>query len=930
LSNDTPNLAAFGTDLTALADQGLLPRTFGRAELRASLAARLRSEPRRSIALLGAAGTGKTALVQALAYDLADLRGERWRIVRVSPADFMAGTRYLGEWETKVKELVASARKPQRVIIYIPNLSDLATAGTWKGSDSSVATALAPYLEDGSVLVIGESTPEEYERGLGRMPSLRRVFDRVLVEETSVEETREILTAVRGDRQIPIADDVIGQLLEVSGQFLSHVSRPGSAVTLLRSLSETARSAGASITHRDVLQTLSRSTGVPVDLLDDQVPLDATALRAFFEARIIGQADAVDAMVDLVTLVKAGLTDPQKPFGVLLFVGPTGVGKTELARALAEFIFGDAARLKRFDMSEFASPDAFVRLIGSSFENGLLTDAVRQHPFSVILLDEIEKSHINVFDLCLQLFDAGRLTDGRGRTVDFRRTIVILTSNIGAAAPPPTVGFGARKPSASVDTERDHTFRELSRFFRPEFLNRLDRIVQFGPLSLEVAERIARREIELALQRAGIKRRSLTVDVAPSVVALLVREGYSPHFGARPLKRTVERLLLLPVARFITSGKARDRSVLHLTARDGRIEIAAKGGEQAPAAVERPQRKADPLQSVVAELIERFDELDAEARPLAERKSELLQTTQQSGFYDDARARAATFDQIHKLDEFLSSWERLGEGLRSLDGRLHRRPVARQEESGLRESVARLTAELEHLRVVASSRDAAGLGDAVMCISLVQRSGQTQDGVQKLARMYQALADRRRLTAEVLGEYWEGHHDVVWLQIAGLGAYARLKSEHGLHQLDRRFKARRQRGGRETLHDDRELLRVEVLPVAGEPDAEFRRGLTSKVTTLKPTRARVVKADTSLWLLHQPTLRSITLWTAGPGADALERAVTALQAQLAAESSAGYRPADEIVRCYDLGLGARVHDTRTGHSTNQVGRVLKGHLDLLS
>ena len=570
---DPTSLAKFGTDLTALAEAGTLPRAYCIGEHCETLLKLLRREPWRSIALLGATGTGKSALINELVYELAKPENGGWRVLRVSPTDFMAGTRYLGEWETKVRELVETVRQPRRVIIYVPNLSDLSAVGTWSRSDSSVATALAPYLEDGSVLLLGESAPEEFERGFGRIPSLQRLFDRVLLHEASAENTRNILAAVCTEQQVSLDGGVLVQLLEVSSQFLGHISRPGNAVTLLRAVVEATRKSGRPITFREILDALSKSTGIPTELLDDAVPLNPAVVRGFFEQRIIGQPEAVDAVVDLVTLIKAGLTDPQKPFGVFLFVGPTGVGKTELARTLAEFIFGDAARLKRFDMSEFASADGFMKLTGGPGENGQLTTAVRQHPFSVILLDEIEKSHVNVFDLCLQIFDAGRLTDGHGRTVDFRRTIVILTSNIGGSSPATPVGFGTGSTPPPPEADKDKTLRELSRFFRPEFLNRLDRIVQFRPLSLEVAEQIARREIDLVLQRSGIRRRELTVEVSPSVAALLVREGYSPHFGARPLKRTVERLLLLPLARAIASGTVRSQAILHLNQRDGRVEI---------------------------------------------------------------------------------------------------------------------------------------------------------------------------------------------------------------------------------------------------------------------------------------------------------------------------------------------------------------------
>jgi ATP-dependent Clp protease ATP-binding subunit ClpC len=313
--------AGFGTDLTALAEAGTLARAYAIDARVSNLLAMVTRSPRRSIALLGPAGSGKTALVQELVYELAKPAHGAWRVLRASPSDFMAGTKYLGEWETKVREVVELVRHPRRIVIYVPNLAALSAAGSWSKSESSVASALAPYLEDGSILLLGESTPEEFERGLGRVPALQRLFERVLINEASTEESLAILTSLRDARGLRMTDDVASRLLDASGQFLGHVSRPGSAIALLRAVEDAAAGSGRPITYRHVLDALSKSTGIPAELLDDSTSLDATAVRRFFTNRIMGQSDAVDAVVDLVTLIKAGLTDPQKPFGVFMFVG---------------------------------------------------------------------------------------------------------------------------------------------------------------------------------------------------------------------------------------------------------------------------------------------------------------------------------------------------------------------------------------------------------------------------------------------------------------------------------------------------------------------------------------------------------------------------------------------------------------------------------
>jgi ATP-dependent Clp protease ATP-binding subunit ClpC len=926
---DPQQLAKYGTDLTALAEQGTLPRAYGVDSECETVLKLLRREPWRSVALLGATGTGKSALVNELIYQLAKPENGKWRVLRISPTDFMAGTRYLGEWETKVRELIDTVKKPRRVIIYVPNLSDLSAAGTWSRSESSVATALAPYLEDGSLLLLGESAVEEFERGLGRSASLQRLFDRVLVNEMSMEGSRNVLAAIRDKERIPLEDGVVDKLLEVSSQFLSHISRPGNAVTLLRAVQESTRNSGRPITFREVLTALSKSTGIPTDLLDDAISLNQVAVRDFFQNRIMGQPEAVEAMVDLVTLIKAGLTDPQKPFGTFLFVGPTGVGKTELARTLAEFIFGDASRLKRFDMSEFAGADGFIKLIGGSHENGQLTDAVRHHPFSVVLLDEIEKSHPNVFDLCLQLFDAGRLTDGRGRMVDFRRAIIILTSNIGAAAPALPLGFKDSGDGSVPNIDKERTFRELARFFRPEFLNRIDRIVQFRPLSLEIAERIARREIDVVLQRSGIRRRGLTVEVSPAVVSLVVREGYSPHFGARPLKRTVEQLLLLPLARAISSGNVLDEAVLHLNTRENRVAIATTHRESAVVAAAQSTPQSDEsLEAVLVGLQLRISDKEVKVNLLADRKSELLQRTQEPGFYDEASKRAATFDEIHKLDQFLAAWKSLGKAVEVLSAKTQRSARMR-DDSALRQKVEQLSIELEHLCFVAESRNADELSDALVCVSLVDLTGASQSGVQRLVGMYQALARRRKITSEILGEYLEGKNDCAYLHVSGLGSYLLLKDESGLHRLDRKFKVKAPRNARELVGHDKELVRVEVMPILAEPDNGFKKLVKANVNPLKPLRDRLLKCDTMVTLFHEPTLRSLSLWTNGARPAALEKALLVLHVQIASATPPNAVRSDAVIRQYELGLSPRIKDARTGRSTTNIDRVLNGHLESL-
>jgi ATP-dependent Clp protease ATP-binding subunit ClpA/ATP-dependent Clp protease ATP-binding subunit ClpC len=555
-------LRTLGTDLTAQAAEGVLALGEPREPHRERLQQLLCGPRVRPTLVVGAPGTGKSTLLARAVGDR--LIADDWpshrnldrvrEVFRLSGKRLIAGMSHVGEWEERCLGLVAEAKR-RRAILWIDDVHLFGRLGRARDSDRDFASLFRGPISRGEIAILGEVTPEQLRVLEEDAPAFAACFTRVLVEEATPEETfRLALAEVRAlerTHHVELSPHALRTALDTGTALLSSRARPGNALELLRSLArELAGSAEAvrPIGTAEVLAVLSARTGLPRVLLEPNSPLDLAQVRAELAARVIGQPEAVAHAVDLIARLKSGLVEPRRPASVMLFTGPTGTGKTELAKATAAWLYGEEGRLTRFDMSELSGPEAPSRLIGDAWEpRGLLTRAVQEQPFSVVLLDEIEKAHPSVLHLLLQLFDDGRLTDAAGVTASFRHAVVIMTSNLGAQAKA-SVGF-----SEADGARRADVARAVREFFPPELFNRIDRVVPFDALSRPVALAVAERELAKLLARRGLVDRSLFVDLHPAALARVVDEAFGRD-GARGLKRAIEERIGGPIAEHVAAS----------------------------------------------------------------------------------------------------------------------------------------------------------------------------------------------------------------------------------------------------------------------------------------------------------------------------------------------------------------------------------------
>ncbi|MBL9168877.1 MAG: ATP-dependent Clp protease ATP-binding subunit [Verrucomicrobiales bacterium] len=515
------------------------------------------ADDRRPVLLVGPRRVGKTTVLHELVRRICARRkggsGDGPDVWLVSPMRLISGMSYLGEWENRVLAILEHAREKD-LVLYFDDLLGLFSAGVSSASDLNVAQVLRPWLERRSVRLVAEIAPEAWRKLQERDRAFADLFHLIPVEEPSDAETLRILIHV--DRSLEEAHrcafdlEVVPASCDLVRRFGTDAAFPGKAADFLKRLA--ARHSGQPVTRADALEEFQQQSGLRVAMLDGSVKLERSSLLEQLRTRVVGQDNALEAFADILVTLKARLNDPRRPLGTLLLLGPTGVGKTQAANALAELLFGGKERLLRFDMNEYVDASSVLRLTGSPMEpEGLLTSAVRRQPFSVVLFDEIEKASPELFDLLLAVLDEGRLTDSLGRVTDFTQTVILMTSNLGARESRARLGFGVGSAGSAADDTAYISAAE--KFFRPEFFNRLDRVVPFRTLDATHLERICGLLIGNLLTRDGLRRRDGVLTVAPAAIQRLVGLGNHPQLGARALKRVIEREVAQPLAELLVA-----------------------------------------------------------------------------------------------------------------------------------------------------------------------------------------------------------------------------------------------------------------------------------------------------------------------------------------------------------------------------------------
>lgn len=796
------------------------------------LCTHLDNKPPRPVLLVGESGVGKSTLINLVAEYF---ETKMFDSVTVTASNLKAGNRYIGDLDNAVNKLLERLIEEEAIWI-APRFHELYHAGRHETNPSGVLHQIIPALERGEFKMIGEITDSDLEKLIAVMPEVQSVFEIIRIMPSDKAFTIQlakdwIASDKEKEKWSQVNDHIIEEIYFISQQYLSYRQNPGGLIDLLKYTKTKFKKSKEVITIDSFYTALSALTGLPISILNDKEKLDLEDVKHFFNSKVVGQEEAVNVLVERIAMIKAGLTDPGKPFGVFLFVGPTGTGKTEITKRLAEYLFSSANRMIRLDMSEYQTADAYIRILGdyrTTSEGTSLVSKVRQNPFSVILLDEFEKAHYRVWDLFLQVFDDGRLSDSQGTLVDFRQTIIIMTSNVGAAVP----AFHTKRKALGFndeyiieeDVSENNVMDAVHEIFRPEFINRIDNIVVFNPLNHSALRKILDIELKSILQRRGLRNKKWDLDMDDSAIEFLLEKGYTINLGARPLKRAIEQYLLAPLALTIVNHNfPQGDQFLMVNRKDDGLKVTFIDPDHPNVTWEEQQKvmqsqaqKSETLTlpNIMMESVGNLAEFKCIKRELEVLKNEVTSNNIQSSkeelmelmYSNDfwtSKNRKEVLSKIEYFDRFQSAFETSIKLFERLEDPEKERLVY---EPSL---IKKLAQKIHLLQLSLQSFLNEEAQDLFLNISY---NKEDEVFAEKIKAMYLKWVNKRKMGVNKISETNKNGDYNILFTITGFGAYNILKTEVGFHTFEKRNTQNR--------IVSRHKIQVSISPLNFEEDPE--------------------------------------------------------------------------------------------------------------
>jgi ATP-dependent Clp protease ATP-binding subunit ClpA/protein subunit release factor B len=946
-------LPKYATDLTQQALDGKLSTAYHRDNEVDNVLRALSSPGELYPILAGGARCGKTTIAHQAAMRIA--RGEcpsvltGKRVFEITPSRLVSALGGVGSWNNTINEYF-SHLESAGAILFVRDFHTAYGMGARNDDNPDLSSAIADLLQGSHPHLLFEASSRGLDLLLTERPTMKSLFATIQIASMSRADTLAVIKRASEDLEIVhemhIAAEAQQEALELAMRFQVNAQLPGAALDMLKDVLAMSVDPGTQITRDTVRKRFKQRSGLPDFLVSDDAPYDEDATRAMLSQRVFGQDAAVEGILRMIALVRARLNNPLRPMGVFLFLGPTGVGKTELVKALAGFLFGESERTVRFNMADYSYPYSVFQLFGNpngdteTQRQGLLSTRLAPQPFSVLLLDEFEKADNSIYQRFLQLFDEGVMINGQGEEINLRNTIIVMTSNLGAHLVNRQIGFRVRD---AIEEAEQAVMKESETYFRPEFINRLDAVAFFKPLSRQVIRQIAKREISDVIAREGIQRLNLSISVDDSVVDLMAERGFDLRFGARYLKRQIERSLTYPLARQIARKRIEPGAAIRLIARGDEIVVTLVA--TADVEIEAPHVVSDVVKyellaakelrariessrGRVERLIEQH-QIDS----LRERVAVMMDRLAEPDFWRDNREAAAQIEEMNALSQRIDQADNLTRLLDQCESVLSRVPAHKlrgKTTPGSLVEANRLYAELERelplTETLLCLRTDADRAAAFVTIRAIG-DGPAFEWVRDVASMYLAWAQARGFSAVVVDESPAGKGlQQATLNIAGFGAHALLRGESGAHRLIRpadpkKPSERLNIWAQVDVYPDLPLSAAQARDVMRDTRVEQRALRETGVLVDKLTRQAQI-SDSSRALTWRNALSTEET------DDTIARYLFALRAQRETPAS---QSQDLLiaaqVRTYTLHKQQSVRDTRTNVVSAQPRKVLAGALD---